>query len=44
MKGNDYAEYAQELSAESESKDLGGGDQGAEDDHRTSLLSQKYVE
>src|SRR6187397_2893391 len=35
MKGNDDADHAQELSAEFESKGLGRGDQGAEDDYGT---------
>ena len=35
MKGNDDAEHAQELPTDFESKGIGGGDQGAEDDYGT---------
>src|SRR5438128_2058244 len=35
MKGNDDAEHAQELPTDFESKDLGGGDEGAENDYGT---------
>jgi hypothetical protein len=44
MKGNDDADHAQKLPTEFESQDLGGGDQGAEDNYGTGAVVPRQSE